>query len=155
MHVWTSATFRECWRRIERLLGLEALVLFESTAMDNGFEYFAVVQKGSGAGSGAPRDDRGAGSGPGVHGTVWAGSLGERIGDLEASLEGLQRELADRDWRLWEIQASRAWRLASGLWRVRERRFPAGTRRRRLYEAVVRRLARGAGRAVGPAADAR
>ena len=44
-HVWDSASFRAFWDGTVSLLGLDAGVVFESTAAANHFEYFAVVRR--------------------------------------------------------------------------------------------------------------
>jgi hypothetical protein len=53
-HVWDSTSFRAFWDRTAALLGLEARVVYESTATANRFEYFAVIRRG---GAGAVRAD--------------------------------------------------------------------------------------------------
>lgn len=45
VHVWDSASFRAFWDRAVRLLGLDARIVYESTAATNHFEYFAVIRK--------------------------------------------------------------------------------------------------------------
>lgn len=44
-HVWDSHSFRAFWQSCVRLLGFDAHIVFESTAVTNRFEYFAVVRR--------------------------------------------------------------------------------------------------------------
>ena len=44
-HVWTSAAFRAFLKDALRLVKIDAEWLFEATAAENGFEYFAIIQK--------------------------------------------------------------------------------------------------------------
>jgi SAM-dependent methyltransferase len=47
-HVWTSEAFREFLEKTFDLLGLRVNWLFEATSAENGFEYFAVLEKSAG-----------------------------------------------------------------------------------------------------------
>jgi SAM-dependent methyltransferase len=47
-HVWDSTSFRAFWDRTAALLGLDARVVYESTATANRFEYFVVIRRAGG-----------------------------------------------------------------------------------------------------------
>jgi hypothetical protein len=131
VHVWRSETFRQHLARIADLLGLRATLLFESDALANGFEYFAVLRRRATGNAGLLQPD-GRRVVTGVEETVE-----ERTARLEATIRAHLETIAERDGELRNVRASRAFRLASALWALRNLVVPPGTRRRSLYDRLM------------------
>ncbi len=141
VHVWTSTSIREQLLRILGLLKMRASFLFESTASDNGFEYFAVLSKrGEGTWAESAPGETEALPRAGADLQRNPSSPEERMAELEAALQAQQQALAEKDQALRGIQASRAWKLLARYRELRDRYLPERSRRRRLYDRILRNV---------------